>query len=188
MKTTTTALIIALSLFFLPVPNSQADNTAIVIPMVTKQASLKGDLYHTVPFAAFQPADNTISYQHGWFFAALGYLEITAGTLVGFNAPVMLPHNAVISELSLSASDNSNSANVTVWLEKVTLTTGGPEFIPDQTGINSSSLATDTTGVISIAINDEVVDNQNYYYFVYALFQSTHADRLKAVRIKYTLP
>jgi hypothetical protein len=169
--------------------SSYAADKAIVIPLLKTQSSFKGTLYHTIPFAQFVPGNDTgIDYMHGWLFASLGYLQLQAGSLGTFNAPVNLPDNAIVTQVSLSASDNNNGGMVTVYFEKLAMSDTTVSFIPDQAGTSSASLTTDATGIISTPIDNEVIDNENYYYFIYALFNSSPSDQLKAVRIQYHLP
>ncbi len=61
-------------------------------------------------------------------------------------------------------------------------------YIPDSGGISSDGIGKDQTDLVTRAVDDVVVDNENYYYIVYALFPNDHTDGLKAVRIKYSLP
>jgi len=172
----------------LPGSPSPAADKVIVVPLGGGNKSLKGDLYKTIPYAQFTPGNNTTDYVHGWFVASLGYLTLDSGSTAIFNAPVNLPDGAVVSEFSLSATDHSDSRDITVWFQKIELDSTHISFIPDTNGISSSSLSTDETSLISRVIDDEVIDNEKYYYCIYALFNGSPSDRLKAVRIKYTLP
>lgn len=174
---------------FILVQAIHAHEKVTVVPLMSTPRSLKGDLYYTIPFSQFEPGQETVDYGHYWVFAPVGSLALETGTLAFFNAPVNLPDNAVISELGLSASDESNSSTITIYLMRFSLTAGFDAFIPDNSGVNSSSVAMDSSDLITRAVANEVIDNQNYYYGIYALFSGGQPfDKLKAVRIKYTLP
>lgn len=191
MRTNTKSLIWIIIIAILSVGTTFAADKVAVIPLLSKAASFKGDLYYTVPFSQFQPLANTVNYEHGFIFFAIGeygYISRKAGgaLLSYFNAPVNLPHNAVISELSLSAQDVSDSSDVIIRLQKISLDSNTVESLSDE--IDSSSLATDAYGIISAPIDNEIIDNQNYYYNIFMRFDVDPADRLRVVRIKYRLP
>ncbi len=114
------------------------------------------------------------------------FFSLTAtGNFVNLFAPVELPHGAVITELRLSAIDNSTVENVTCILERSALATGASAVVATLTSSGNAS------GVrqFSAAAN-HTVDNSSNTYTVSFTYDNpaTQTDiTILGVRITYTV-
>jgi len=132
----------------------------------------------SIPAAAFtadNPATDTAA------IANLAY-NSTDGILV---APIQLPHGAEILELKADVYDADNGASISVIVYRVTNTSGvqavtfATSAVPFQAGFTTVS---DTT----IAAGTEIVDNENYTYFLYVTGADGNA-AIVDVKVRYRL-
>ncbi len=189
MKLPKLLLLTAIISLFVSIHPVKAANKVAVIPLGGGSPAFKGDIYHTVPFSSFMPMNDNVTYRQGWTLAALGYLETRTNTSSAFTAPLNLPNKAVIKEIALSAEDHENSNEIKVFLQYFPLTEeGSGGIIPANEPLSSEGIGTDQRDLVTLAVDNAVIDNENYYYILYAWFFHHPSDRLNAVRIKYSLP
>lgn len=161
-----------------------AHNQAVVIPLGGKSASLQGAQYLNLSFADFAPVNETIDYLKPWNVvliipaASKGYLYNEGGAAMGFyDAPVHLPKKAVVSEITAYASDGTVTG---FFMRKDLATAEEPSSIAVvQNVFTTYDSATEP-------VQYEVIDNENYTYFVSLLLQNDA--KLYSIRVKYTIP
>lgn len=174
---------------------SQAQDKVVVIPLNSTSEAFKGDQYLNISFADFVPSNEIYDYQHPWNVifivpaGARGYVINEAGTASFFDAAIHLPNSAVISEVTLFANDEGiDSEFIAAYIFKRSLASSDDSATLLAT-LNSDDITPAGYGQVSAAIANEVVDNQNNYYYISAYIWGTGTDiALYSVRIKYTIP
>jgi hypothetical protein len=136
-----------------------------------------GSGVEVVPIAAFRHDGNNAN---DWFHSFYGgHIQNDSSALPCLMAPTYPPDGATLTQFRFSLLDNSASSDLSVWLDRVNLTTGAVQTIGggSLTGRNS---ATPT----------EAFDNtKDYAYFVNLCFDANTGTEilLYGARLIYTL-
>jgi hypothetical protein len=136
-----------------------------------------------VPAAVFTPNNNDAQFRSS---IGNGGAEITStnGALVTsiLNAPVQLPHGAVVEEMTVYFEDNSESA-LRIWLAKELYSTGFGIVGEVITVGNSAGIRNET-----VAVN-QTIDNDDGAYYLRVFCDDWDAagrKQIKGVKITYT--
>jgi hypothetical protein len=119
-------------------------------------------------------------------FASSGSLRYCDGALCVFDAAVMLPSGAVVTEIELSACDTSATGYVAASLfENISPDEGGPSLASASTGPSEAPGCVFRTGVVS---SPEPINNYTSSYHVRVTIDGTNLQtRFEAVRLYYHL-
>lgn len=133
--------------------------------------------YLSIPPAAFNPLDNSSTYDKGSWFVAPGTTGTPATT---FMAPVYLPHGATITKMTWHWTDTSASDGSAI-LYRQTPSTGFTLLAQVLTSGNSGyASSTDLT------IDNATVDNSQYSYFIWLSLPDSNVVG-QEVFIEYTI-
>ncbi len=135
----------------------------------------------TISHSAFTPYTSDTEF---WNRLIQG-LNATAVTGGGFQAPVLLPDGAVITEIGMQAYDNTPGV-LTLSLYRFACGTSRAQTVMATipTSVDSASWQY----ISETSIVEPVVDNANYCYTLYAALEVGTVDmRLSSVRITYTV-
>jgi hypothetical protein len=157
----------------LDVDGDVAVNGTISIPTTTRYFSL-----HNSGFTVY---DNTMTYSR--FVGTLKGQTPAQGVI--FEAPVHLPHGAVITELHVNIRDDSAANDLTVHLNRYFQTSGSANAV-------TSTSSSGTPGVTTLSVTglSAVVDNLNYAYAILVSWSTpTPASDigLRNARVYYTI-
>ena len=128
-----------------------------------------GSGVEVVPIAAFKHDGNNAN---GWFHSfSDGYIRNTSSDFACFMAPTYPPDGATLTQFRFSLMDDSASSDLSVWLDRVNLTTGAVETIAGGalTGRNNS---TPTEALDSTMAPGTAVVSKDYAYYVDLCFDA----------------
>jgi hypothetical protein len=166
-----------------------ANGGSLFIGNSTSTVNIAGDIslsattrYFSIAGNTFTPATHAVSY------IALGsyVYGIDAAEPVFFQAPVHLPHGAVITSLQVNALDDSAAENIDVDLDRVSESGASSELASTVSAGANASVQTITDNTIVTG----TVDNNLYAYSVSASWTvpATASEiRLYRVQITYTV-
>jgi hypothetical protein len=119
--------------------------------------------YHSIPGSSFRGERS-----YDTVFISLGFGGASMFSLLPGKrliAPVQLPHNAVMQNMTVWAADNSPSTNLEVTFYRKTITSN---FFPDNIGTLLSSGSSGVVTAYTTPVNffSNVVDNLTYTYYI----------------------
>ena len=138
-----------------------------------------GPGYFIQPGSAFRPRVSTAS------FTIYGSTLVSINAPVIYYAPVFLPHGATINKLVLYYSDTDATLNIEANLYRVPLPWSAMSelAIIQSSGSSTTKIYSETT-----TINNPVVDNQGYGYYVRLYLPASDHLGVDGFRIDYSFP
>ena len=140
--------------------------------------------YLTIDHTAFKPRFSSMEWSGD---PGDGLKSISGPFGYGvYLAPVFLPHNALVTELSAQLHDNTASGFVSAYLQRISFdsTRGGGTMAQVSTGSENASWQILADG----SVLNPAIDNVNFLYYVYVRFEIHSPDlKLGGVRIKYII-
>ncbi len=154
---------------------------SITVPATTR--------YYSISPAAFTSEYHLNGAHTEWaFLGAFGGFFLLAkagGEIVGFRAPVNLPHGAVVTRFQATVGDSSAEEEITVRLNRLSLNDGNVSSMAEVVSLAIPQV----TVLVDTTITGATIANNTYAYMVQAFWRVPNDGQIgiSGIRIDYTV-